>query len=210
MTRAVFLSASVPDPSKPHFVEPSDVVDIAAAVKALVYVVLGRRPLIWDGHPAITPMIWAAASSLNVDYSEWVTLYQSRYFEDQYPEDNGRFRNTQYVPAAKSRPDKSEEHRLKVSLYKMRCRMFKNHAFETAVFIGGMQGIVDEFELIGRVCPDARRIPVLSTGGATRLLGERLVHTDLDLERLANDIDYVPLLYEFCRIDPSEPRGSMS
>ncbi|MCY4139477.1 MAG: hypothetical protein OXF56_14600 [Rhodobacteraceae bacterium] len=207
--KAVFLSASVPDPSKPHFVGPSDVTDIVAAVKALVFVVLGRRPLIWGGHPAITPMIWTVASSLDVDYSKWVTLYQSEYFEDQYPEDNARFKNTRYVPAAEMHPNETEEQRRADSLKEMRRRMFSSHDFESAVFIGGMQGIVDEFELIGRLCPEARRIPVLSTGGATGLLADRLDCGNLDLDRLANDIDYIPLLYEFCRVNPSEPRRSI-
>ena len=209
MTKAVFLSASVPDPSKPHYVAPSDMVDLVAAVRALIHVVLGRRPLIWGGHPAITPMIWTTANSLDVDYAKWVTLYQSKYFEDRYPEDNKHFRNTRYVPVAKPDPDRSGQKQQDASLYEMRCQMFKNHAFETAVFIGGMRGIVDEFELIGQLCPDARRIPVLSTGGATQLLVELLGNTDLDFERLRNDVDYVPLLYEYCQVNPSEPRGSM-
>src|SRR5258705_4522652 len=38
---------------------------------------LGRRLLVWGGHPAITPMIWAAANDMGVDYGAWVHLYQS-------------------------------------------------------------------------------------------------------------------------------------
>ena len=69
----VFLSASVPDPSASHFVAASDAIDVNAAVKAFVYTILGRRHLVWGGHPAITPMVWAIAESLGVDYGRWVT-----------------------------------------------------------------------------------------------------------------------------------------
>lgn len=62
MMDAIFLSAGVPDPRRgPEYAATADTVAITAAVSALVYVTLGRRPLIWGGHPAITPMIWVIA-----------------------------------------------------------------------------------------------------------------------------------------------------
>jgi hypothetical protein len=210
MRRAVFLSASVPDPRKSHFVGPSDIIDVVAAVRALVYVVLGRRPFVWGGHPAITPMVWSVAESLGVSYPDWVRLYQSQFFEERYPEDNKRFKNTRYVPATMEAPGQSEEERLRLSLHAMRSSMFVENVFETAVFIGGMRGVVDEFDLFGHLCPYARRIPVLSTGGATPLLLEGLGPTDLDIHRLQTDIDYVPLFYDLCQIDPAERRGRIS
>ena len=205
--KAVFLSAGLPDPSKPHFVAASDPVDVAAAVKALLFVVLGRRRLIWGGQPAITPIVWSVAQSLGVDYRDWVTLYQSEYFADRYPEDNARFENTRYVAAAPEIAGQSEDERRRASLLAMRTAMLTENGFETAIFVGGMLGIVDEFELVGELCPAARRIPVLSTGGATALLGERLGPNAANLDRLRSDVDYVPLFFELCEIDPMEPRG---
>ena len=87
--------------------------------------------------------------------------------------------------------------------------MFSENTFETTIFIGGMRGVVDEFDMIGELCPGAQRIPVLSTGGATKLLSEKLNSTDLDLDRLKRDIDYVPLFYDLCGITPAEQRGSL-
>ncbi len=205
--KAIFLSAGLPDPSKAHFVAPSDPVDVVAAVKGLIHVVLGRRLLVWGGHPAITPMIWSEAESLGVSYSDWVKLYQSEYFEDRYPEDNKRFQNTRYVPAEPEQPGQSDAERRLASLLTMRTAMLTENEFEIAVFVGGMRGIVDEFELVGELCPSARRFPVISTGGATHLLDERMEAGTAYLDRLRTDIDFVPLFYDLCGISPTDPRG---
>ena len=94
MTGAIFLSASVPDPKRsPQHAKTADTVAITSAVGALVYVTLGRRRLVWGGHPAITPMIWVVAESMGVDYGKWVKLYQSKFFKEDFPEDNEQFRN---------------------------------------------------------------------------------------------------------------------
>ena len=104
--RSIFLSAGVPDPSATHFMGEGDVAAISALVSALLFVALGRRPIVWGGHPAITPMIWAYAEALDVDYGQWVTLYQSEYFKDDFPEENARFGNvvvTEAVPGDRER-----------------------------------------------------------------------------------------------------------
>ena len=210
MSGAVFLSAGIPDPSKPHYVGPSDPIDVIEAVKALVYVVLGRRRLVWGGHPAITPIVWSVAASHRVDYAKWVTLYQSRYFADRFPEDNKRFSNTRYVDPVASGHSLTEKDIENASLRHMRQTMFAENIFETAVFIGGMEGIFEEYDLFGKLCPAARRIPILSTGGAALGLRDRLSDHDLDvdLKRLIEDVDYIPLLFDLCRIHPSELRDT--
>ncbi len=38
----------------------------------------------------------------------------------------------------------------------MRERMFKEHQFDSAVFIGGMGGIIEEFDLFTAIQPKAR------------------------------------------------------
>jgi hypothetical protein len=195
VTGAVFLSASVPDPKRaPQYAQTADVVAITSAVSALVHVVLGRRLLVWGGHPAITPMVWMVAQDMGVNYGEWVTLYQSSFFEDQFPEDNDRFQNVVHT-------DKRST--LEESLRLMRERMFSEHRFEAAVFIGGMKGIVDEFALFRRYQPGARVVPILSAGGAALEIGEALGLLDTDL-RL--DLDYVALLHRHLQIDVRENR----
>jgi hypothetical protein len=197
-TNAIFLSASVPDPKRgPQYANTADAVAITAAVSALVYVTLGRRQLVWGGHPAITPMIWVVAADMNVDYASWVTLYQSRYFEDDFPEENARFKNVTYIEDVK----KDRE----MSLRAMRERMFKDHQFTAAVFIGGMRGIVDEFELFRELQPNACLLPVSSTGGAALELRGRLEPLRSDL---MDDLDYVALFHRNLQIAVQEQRYS--
>jgi hypothetical protein len=195
MGDAVFLSAGVPDPKRgPEYAASADSVAITSAVSALVYVTLGRRQLVWGGHPAITPMVWVVAQEVGVDYGRWVRLYQSRFFEEEFPEDNERFRNITYTDAVMEDRERS--------LAAMRERMFSDNTFFAAVFIGGMSGIVDEYELFRKMQPEAAIIPVVSTGGAVLKIAERVqVTTDLK-----NDLDYVALFHRHLSISVREER----
>jgi hypothetical protein len=195
-TEAVFLSAGVPDPRRCSAqAKTANSAVIASAVLGLIHTVLGRRPLVWGGHPAITPMIAIAAERMGMDCSQWVTLYQSRYFESAYPADNDRFRNVSYVDAVRGDVDQS--------LRQLRLRMFASHQFSAAVFIGGMQGIVDEFDLFQRHHLHARVVPLLSTGGATAELSTRLGSVQSDLQ---DDLDYVGLFHRHLGILMQEKR----
>lgn len=190
---AVFLSAGVPDPSAKHFMGPGDTAAISAAVSALLYVTLGRRRLVWGGHPSITPMVWAYAESMSVDYGSWVRLYQSEIFEDEFPEETALFENVVVTPRDRD---------VATSLSVMRRRMLDETEYGAAVFIGGMRGIIDEFELFSEREPEAVIIPIMSTGGAAEVLG-------LDLAAdpsFATQLDYVALLHAALDIDVNERR----
>lgn len=196
MADTIFLSAGVPDPKRgPEYAMTADSVAIGAAVSALVHVTLGRRLLVWGGHPAITPMIWIVAQDIGVDYSRWVRLYQSRHFKDEYPEDNARFQNVTYTDDVDGDREKS--------LLAMRERMFCEHAFKAAVFIGGMGGIIHEYELFRRLQPNAAVVPVVSTGGATLEVASRAGTISPDL---ADELDYVALFHRHLDISVKEER----
>jgi hypothetical protein len=193
---AIFLSASVPDPKRgPVFAQTADTVAITAAVSSLLYVTLGRRLLVWGGHPAITPMVLVTAEDMGIAYGSWVKLYQSKYFEDEFPDDNSRFHNVIFTDAGEDR---------EVSLLHMRQRMFKEQQFDAAVFIGGMEGIFEEFNLFRKLQPGATPLPVLSTGGAARLLSTQ-VAPELRPD-LAENLDYVALFHHHLNISVSEQR----
>ena len=192
MKNAIFLSASVPDRNSPNFIEDADTIAVASAVRALIFVILGRKPLVWGGDPSITPMIWSVAESLKVSYAEWVRLYQSNYFEENFPEQNKKFNNVVIIDEVVGE--------LEASLYEMRRRMFSDNSFSTAIFIGGMKGILDEAELLSKLSPKTRLFPILSTGGATE---EVLKYSNVDEElrhRLENDVDYILLFHDLCGI----------
>lgn len=196
MEDAVFLSAGVPDRERgPEYAATADSVAIAAAVSALVHVTLGRRPLVWGGHPAITPMVWVVAEDLGVDYGSWVHLHQSLHFEDDFPEENDRFGNVTYSGDVDGDQGRS--------LLEMRRSMLSDHRFAAAVFIGGMTGVVDEYELFRRLHPDASIVPVLSTGGAVLEIAARMPGLDPDL---TDDLDYVALFHRHLGISVREER----
>lgn len=193
----IFLSASVPDPKRaPEFANSSNSVAITSAVRALIHVTLGRRVLVWGGHPAITPMIKIVAEEMGFDYERWVKLYQSLYFKDQFPQDNKNFKNVVYT--------KNIENNLEKSLLHMRERMFADNNFKAAVFIGGMGGVIDEFNLFQKLQLNKDIVPVISTGGATLKVAE-LMNEPLDSD-LYNDLDYVRLFHNSLGISTKEER----
>ena len=133
---AIFLSASVPLVNRGNYHETANPFLIQCAVRELVISVIRQHKIVWGGHPAITPMIWSICEDLNIDYSEAVVLYQSKFFQDRFPEENQRFHNvvlTDAVPTDMS-----------ASLLLMREQMLSRQDLVAAVFIGGMDGVEAE------------------------------------------------------------------
>lgn len=191
---AIFLSAGIPDPAAKHFVREADSAAISAAISGLLYVVLGRRRLVWGGHPAITPIVWAFCDAMNVDYGAWVKLYQSSIFADEFPAETVKFNNVVITPEVTND--------VPASLAVMRERMLAETDFSAAVFLGGMKGIFDEFELFKKMTPAAMILPIISTGGAAAVLGEQLgVGAEFARQR-----DYIALFHRQLGIDPNEMR----
>lgn len=194
---AIFLSASVPKPGRGHFHENADPWLIQSAVRALVSVVLGRRHLVWGGHPAITPMVRVTADNLGVDVGRWVHLYQSAFFQNEFPEDNKFFPDTTVVEAGIDRDS---------SLEKMRRQMLDpaRWNFQGAVFIGGMEGVFEELKIFQELHPTAVIVPVAAPGGAAKDIYEDIRNS---LDFAGNSLDFTGLFYEALAIDPLQSRG---
>ncbi len=149
--------------------------------------------IVWGGHPAITPMVWAVCESLGVQYASAVRLYQSKLFEDIFPEENLRFQNVRYIPAVGNDRNKSLE--------RMRRAMLKGK-FEAGVFIGGMEGIFDEFALFNELHPQAKVVALRAPGGAAMQLARRL--------RQKNDgVDFSRMFHRKLGISAAEPRRNI-
>lgn len=157
MKRPVFLSASVPN--EEPFTKRFDPLAIREAIIALVVVTLRDRPLVFGGHPAISPLVEHAARSLGV--LKHVHIYQSRFFEDKIPEVARKFENLHWT---KQEPDKAG------SLTVMRKEMIHSWDFCGAVFIGGMDGIFEESKLFHEFHRGKPQIALGSTGGAAEML----------------------------------------
>ena len=155
---AIFLSASIPVIGRGHDYETADPFLIQCAVREFVIATVRRYKIVWGGHPAITPMIWSICEDLGADYTDSVVLYQSRFFEGQYPEENQRFDNVVYTDAIPGN--------VKASLKLMREQMLSRDDLIGAVFIGGMEGVRVEYDIFRRFNPDAFVLPVAAPGGA--------------------------------------------
>jgi len=194
---AIFLSASVPVIGRGTYFQTAEPFLIQLAVRELMTLALGRRRIIWGGHPAITPMVWAVCEDLGVNYADAVVLYQSRYFEELFPEENKHFANVKFFDAVEG--DKE------ASLLTMRRAMLSRSDLEAAVFIGGMEGILAEHVLFHELHPSAKILAVPSPGGAARQLAQtlgRLSEADI------TNVDFARLFYERLGINPNERRGN--
>lgn len=181
---AIFLSASVPVPGRGHYHETANPFLIQCAVRELVISVIRTHRIVWGGHPSITPMIWSICEDLDVEYAKSVVLYQSRFFQDRFPEENARFGNVVYTDAV----DGDREG----SLVIMRETMLARSDLVAGVFVGGMEGIEAELAIFQRAHPNAQVVLVASPGGAARDVASRLAGSqgpDLD------DVDFARLFH---------------
>src|ERR1017187_4567983 len=161
MKRPVFLSASVP--TEKRFTNRFDPLAIREAIIALVVVTLRDRPLVFGGHPAISPLVEHAARSLGA--LEHVHIYQSRFYEDRIPEVARKFENLHWTERGADEPE---------SLKIMRQEMIRSWEFCGAVFVCGMEGIFEESNWFREFHNDKPQIPLGSTGGAAEMLLEKM------------------------------------
>jgi hypothetical protein len=182
----IFLSASVPLPSRhPSYFQTADFVAIRDAVRALTMVVIERKAeLVFGGHPAITPMIRLQIAQNRKEMSKLFVLFQSRYFQSAFPRDNSAFGRVRLVDAVRGDLD--------ASLLRMRKKMLGGR-FSGGFFVGGMNGVEDEYALFGELHAGVPRFPVASTGAAA----SKLFDADSALRRypeLRDEISYLTLM----------------
>ncbi|WP_433630424.1 hypothetical protein [Chryseobacterium cucumeris] len=184
----IFLSASIPFKERhPKYYNTADIIAIRDSVIALSTVVLPHHRLIWGGHPSITPIINYVLQKLNLSVQDHVLLYQSEFFKSSFPPDNKQFNNV-------IETDKYDT--MQESIDHMRHRMLSEHSFAAAVFIGGMEGIEDEFKLFREYHPKALLLPVASTGAGAKLVYESFLTEELYDGRLVTDYGYMNLFKE--------------
>jgi hypothetical protein len=184
----IFLSASIPYPERDKkYYDTADILAIRDAVRALATVVIPNAHLVWGGHPSITPLIRFVMDRMGVNVKEHITLYQSLYFEKFFPEDNSSFENI--VKTEKTDIEKE-------SILIMRKKMFTENDFKVGIFIGGMEGIEDEFELFSVAHPNAIVLPIASTGAAAKIVFDKYKQKNFN-NRLLEDYAYMALFRDF-------------
>jgi SLOG cluster3 family len=194
---AVFLSASVPVAGRGNYYETANPFLIQTAVREFVTAALGRRLIVWGGHPAITPMVWAVCEDLGVEFAKSVVLYQSRFYQDIFPEENKRFGNVVYVDATSGNRE--------ASLFRMREAMLSRNDLEAGVFVGGMEGILSEYDIFAKFHPKAKIVTVPAAGGAARELAEKL--EGRGAAELKN-VDFAKLFHVELNVAPNDARTS--
>jgi len=182
----IFLSASIPLQERhPQYYETADFIAIRDAVKALATVVIPRCQLVWGGHPSITPLIRYVVEKMGANSKNHVTLYQSMAFAKYFPKDNVSFERIIYTLEMQS---------IDESLSLMREKMIGENSFVAGIFVGGMEGILDEYEIFSKHHPEAIAIPIASTGAAAKILFNIMDGMNLELDhRLLNDYAYMAL-----------------
>jgi hypothetical protein len=182
----IFLSASVPLPERDKkYFDTADIIAIRDAVIGLATAVLPHCRIVWGGHPSITPLMYYVMEKLHLNIQDHLIIYQSKFFAKYYPEDNNKFKNIVQTPSLEDRPS---------SLSLMRNQMLKSCDFSAGVFIGGMDGVEDEFVLFRELHPNALVIPVASTGAAAKMIFEKLEIKD---QRFINDFAYMSLFQDY-------------
>ena len=194
----IFLSASIPLPERDSkYIDTADIIAIRDAVIALTTVVLPHHRLIWGGHPSITPLVYYVMLKLNLNIQDHVTLYQSKFFEKHFPEDNNKFNNVILTDIIDNDREKSLLH--------MRQRMLEESEFSAAVFIGGMEGIEGnkekkiegEYKMFIDRHPEALLLPITSTGAATKILYDTVFPEEMKNERFVKDYGYMSLFQKY-------------
>jgi hypothetical protein len=142
------------------YYETADLTSIREAVTAVSTVALKRGELVFGGHPAISPLVLIIASVL--DATDRVRIFQSEYFRDEIPPESAAFRRLIWTPRIAG--DRQ------ASLLEMRRSMIGASGFAAAFFIGGMEGVEEEFALFRDRWPDVPAFPIASTGAAARRL----------------------------------------
>jgi hypothetical protein len=172
--KSIFLSAGTPD--KSPWSAQADSMRIREAITALVAVWCPTGTLVFGGHPAISPLVEHTAQALGC--TENVHIFQSRFFMNIIPPEASAFKNFHWtdVDSTSSRD---------ASLQVMRQQMldFCNPCF-AGVFIGGMEGVILEFELFRQRYPQEPVFPVASTGAAARVILENTQPANPQLQEM--------------------------
>jgi hypothetical protein len=198
MNVTVFLSAGVPLPPPARhemYFATADVVAIRDSIRALVTAILPEGKLVFGGHPAITPMVRLMIRDKKLSVRERLVLYQSRFFRDAFPPEVKEFENLVLVDAIQGN--------LAASLRMMREQMIRSERFSAGIFVGGMEGVEEEYEIFRRIHPNAPAYPIASTGAAARVIFDKYATNQAEL---LGDLRYLSLFRRLLNPRPQEHR----
>ena len=172
-SRFVFLSASFPAVTRDErYFKTSNPLNITDAVLATARAVAwASGKLVCGGHPTISPLLLSIGGDIREifqTHEPFVRIYQSRFYESKIPPQTLELANSHvgqicWINAGKDQPE---------SLRWMREKMLKETKPAAGIFIGGMEGIEEEFRLFRSHYPNEPVYCIGSTGGAAKYLAE--------------------------------------
>ena len=170
----IFLSASIPTVGREYY-EGSNPLLIREAVVAFTRVCMEYNiEFYFGGHPAISPLVYQIAKNYLMDKEAPIRIYQSAWFKDKIPSEIKYYGNIVWTPKCDNIGD---------SVQLMRDKMFEeNKDTCCAVFIGGMDGIIEEAKKISSLCPGIKLLPIASTGCASAFVYSKYGIHDIDME----------------------------
>jgi hypothetical protein len=161
----VFLSASIPSGERAAQFLPSDSARITGVVTTMARAILRENwRLVFGGHPTITPLILLIAGQ--EDRHGQVEVFQSEWFAEQITDETRQLERLGLGRIVWTR----RRDTLPESLDEMRRQALSASGLIGAGFIGGMEGIVEEFQLAGSLFPGRTRFRIGGPGGAARYL----------------------------------------
>jgi hypothetical protein len=178
---SVFLSTSIPDPTRwSGYADPLEITDaVVAFARACL---TGGLKVVTAAHPTIAPLLLYVAAELPSEHAARVVIYQSELFDDVLPPATRRFAEEGIGQVVWTLAEPGEEPvpgRWNESLRRMRIQMLDESMPAAAAFVGGMNGIADEFDLFGELRPQAPVYPLAGPGGEARRLLEEMTEPPL-------------------------------
>lgn len=172
--KKIFLSASIPTLGREYF-EGSNPLLIREAVVAFTRVCVEYNiEFYFGGHPAISPLVYQIAKNYIGEKKAPIRIYQSEWFKDMTPAEIKYYGNIVWTPKCEN---------VGSSVQLMRKLMFEDNIDTCcAVFIGGMDGIIDEAKKISSLCPDIKMLPMASTGCASAAVYREMGIKNADME----------------------------
>lgn len=197
---AIFLSGSIPDRNRwDGEFHPLEITDAVVAF-ARACLTSGYR-IVTAAHPTLAPLLLYVAAEFPETGEPRVVIYQSLLFDEVLPEATRRFESSGVGRLIWTEAAAGEEplpERWTASLASMRLRMLEETSPLAAVFIGGMDGIRDEFMRFTELYPTRPTFGPRRPGGeAARLHTTGLTHRSLDENE--HDTSYPTLWSRFLR-----------
>ena len=175
-SRFVLLSASFPYGQRATRFPPANPAEVSDAVVAIARAVMAANGrLVFGGHPTISPLVLMVAGEYGANgQPERVSIYQSRLFGPSITNEtlalerlgHGRIR---WIDALPGESISAGLENLG-SLERMRRTMLEETQPAAAFFVGGMEGIREEYDLAREIVPAAALFPLAAPGGASAVL----------------------------------------